>query len=121
MLPQRVIKSIFSFCHVSRIGNLGEGCFTRIQFRRRVKCLFFTEIKFCRSNVLLKYANNEFVKNFAFMFGADFDYITITKKTNSHRNVLFLAFSYNTNNSLCIADHIDNESGYFKNKRKIRN
>ena len=55
------------------------------------------------------------------MFGAEFDYMTITKKTNSHKNVLFLAFSYNGNNSLCITDHINNESGYFINKRKIRN
>ena len=55
------------------------------------------------------------------MFGAEFDYMTITKKTNSHKNVLFLAFSYNGNNSLCITDHINNESGYLINKRKIRN
>ena len=54
------------------------------------------------------------------MFRAHFDYMTITKKTNSHKNVLFLAFVYNTNNSLCITDHIGNESGYFINKRKIR-
>ena len=55
------------------------------------------------------------------MFGAEFDYMTITKKTNSHKNVLFLAFSYNANSSLCITDHIGNESGNLIKKRKIRN
>ena len=55
------------------------------------------------------------------MFGAEFDYMTITKKTNSHKNVLFLAFSYNANNFLCITDHIHNECGNLIKKRKIRN
>ena len=49
------------------------------------------------------------------MFGADFEYMTKTNKPNSHKNVLFLVFPYNTNNSVYITDDIDNESGYFLN------
>ena len=50
------------------------------------------------------------------MFGADFNYMTLTKKAKSHKNVLYLVFPCNTNNSIYITDDIDNESGYLLNK-----
>ena len=53
------------------------------------------------------------------MFGVDFDYLTIKKKTTFHKN---LFFPYNPNNySIYLTDDIDNESRYFLNKWKIRN
>ena len=36
------------------------------------------------------------------MFGDDFDYVTITKKATSHKNVFYFSFPYNTNNYLYI-------------------
>ena len=36
------------------------------------------------------------------MFRADFNYMTLTKKAKSHKNVLFLVSPYNTNNSIYI-------------------
>ena len=50
---------------------------------------FSAGIKFRRSEVLTKFANSQFVKDFSFIFGADFDYVTITKKATSHKNVFY--------------------------------
>ena len=36
------------------------------------------------------------------MFGDDFDYVTITKKATSHKNVFYFSFPHNTNNYLYI-------------------
>ena len=44
---------------------------------------FFAGIKFRRSEVLRKFGNSQFLKNFAYMFGADSDYMTTTKKAIS--------------------------------------
>ena len=38
------------------------------------------------------------------MFRADFDYMTKPKKAKSHKNVLFLVFPNNLNNSIYITD-----------------
>ena len=38
------------------------------------------------------------------MFRADFDYMTRLKKAKSHKNVLFLVFPNNLNNSIYITD-----------------
>ena len=47
------------------------------------KMSFFAGIKLRRSEVLPKFANSQFYKKFAYMFGADSDYMTTTKKANS--------------------------------------
>ena len=90
-------------------------------FADKQNVFFFAGIKFHRSKVLQKFANSQFLKNFTSMFGADFNYMTLTKKAKSHKNVLYLVFPCNTNNSIYITDDIDNESGYLLNKWKIRN
>ena len=38
------------------------------------------------------------------MFRADFDFMIKPKKAKSHKNVLFLVFPNNTNNSIYITD-----------------
>ena len=47
------------------------------------------------------------------MFRDDFDYMTKPRKAKSHKNVLFLVFPNNTNNSIYITEDISNKYGYF--------
>ena len=47
------------------------------------------------------------------MFRDDFDYMTKPKEAKSHKNVLFLVFPNNSNNSIYITEDIRYKSGYF--------
>ena len=57
------------------------------------------------------------------MFGADFDYVTITKNATSHKMFFISRFPITQIIIyIFLTDDVDNESaGYFLNKWKIRN